>query len=1192
MNGPTKLATPRSMPLQLDDVSTRLRASLPEFQVTPPSPIRDGNSDDYFMFPVPRQNDDINSVKHANMTKRSDYDAYEHDSDISLHPDSDEERFLEQYIQLTAGYMETDQSWKETLEQPDTVANHREYENSDLTIPGQSGEIETSNDKCEFEVHSSTHAIDKSVPAVENKPNGESMNGMKTETRETTCEETSDIGEQSYHHQHDAQSMPLLTESNQNGAKIDEDSNIENDNESIENSSEYYSGNDEDYPTARTGCEILDPSADPLSIIPNVHKPTKHKIKDPFAALAKKIFKMVDQDEDNLLSKMELDKFFQSKSLVDISITSADIIKMNEDSKHKSENKTKKRKKSRKPKTGLHFPEFENLLTEILKYIYGKSTECTGTWVELDGPDSLIYFNKITGEMRYDIPEEYYTVIKEDVFEDVILDLLEKQEANHEKDSKNKNPKIKGELRRRDFEEMLSSISFCLLLSSEDQRQIRKLFKNDKSSFTHGEFIPIAKRLVLLVYEARHPSPHDWCMLVSPKTGNAYWFHKRNGEIRRFPPHSVIRAQQQELMEREREKAFLKQTVDELNEYKEKYAREKSQRENFEDQCSKLTEELKDTKEKLANTTEEFETSKSDLQAALQKLTTSETSLTQAEERIKSLESKEKILLMDVEKAELTVETMKKSLDNARSIRIEKETELTTIKSYLELKTKNLQNAEQTIEELQSSVEDLKSQVMDEIRRNEQMDRDLNCIAELKQQIVDKDEEISNIQNQLDERLLLLQLARKTAKDYKDRIKELENTVSAMDDLEKDLQISRCETLTLKKLLLGKDKLVIQKSQALELAKEVLQEIQNNDQFLHMVKKAGKKATVQATFPQGIKSQEDEAIENGLNTCIEHDHQMLYDELTEQLNSARATSPMRFPRSKPKKVCLDINTPPCNITTSSLNLIEKQAECKQNIGFLEYIADEHLTPRSNRETNKTSVGQNRQNKALLNVRNSSSTDGRTSQNLNTSPGDKLFDRLKSAYSIYLPNDSFQNFRSVEHHNVADVRLETPQIPEQQKENGFEIVTVSSVSSRSTTRPPSSTSTSSSAQPPLPKLTKYEKDQLMLELIHVGDRVQVNLGPCKERSSPYYSGIVKFVGSVDREYASFRPLIGLKLDEPVGDTDGVYKGKRYFTVPLRHGKFVKATKIVSVLNPRAGRYKTIDESTIEYLRAKQQSFKNR
>ena len=38
---------------------------------------------------------------------------------------------------------------------------------------------------------------------------------------------------------------------------------------------------------------------------------------------------------------------------------------------------------------------------------------------------------------------------------------------------------------------------------------------------------------------------------------------------------------------------------------------------------------------------------------------------------------------------------------------------------------------------------------------------------------------------------------------------------------------------------------------------------------------------------------------------------------------------------------------------------------------------------------------------------------------------------------------------------------------------------------------------------------------------------------------------------------------------VGDTDGIFEGRRYFEVPKKYGKIVKITRVLSVLDSKVG-----------------------
>ncbi|KAI9335598.1 hypothetical protein DFJ73DRAFT_798802 [Zopfochytrium polystomum] len=63
------------------------------------------------------------------------------------------------------------------------------------------------------------------------------------------------------------------------------------------------------------------------------------------------------------------------------------------------------------------------------------------------------------------------------------------------------------------------------------------------------------------------------------------------------------------------------------------------------------------------------------------------------------------------------------------------------------------------------------------------------------------------------------------------------------------------------------------------------------------------------------------------------------------------------------------------------------------------------------------------------------------------------------------------------------------------------------------------------------------------------------------------GMVKYVGAFDPQPHSGL-WCGIKLDRPLGNHDGVVKGKRYFSCEEHHGLFVRVDRIESVLRPKS------------------------
>ena len=79
-------------------------------------------------------------------------------------------------------------------------------------------------------------------------------------------------------------------------------------------------------------------------------------------------------------------------------------------------------------------------------------------------------------------------------------------------------------------------------------------------------------------------------------------------------------------------------------------------------------------------------------------------------------------------------------------------------------------------------------------------------------------------------------------------------------------------------------------------------------------------------------------------------------------------------------------------------------------------------------------------------------------------------------------------------------------------------------------------------------------------VHIGDRCLLGDGTRR--------GEVKYVGKVgDLGYGYF---VGVLLDEPMGDCDGTYKGKKYFECNKNYGIFVRPTYI------KCGDFPPVDE----------------
>lgn len=98
---------------------------------------------------------------------------------------------------------------------------------------------------------------------------------------------------------------------------------------------------------------------------------------------------------------------------------------------------------------------------------------------------------------------------------------------------------------------------------------------------------------------------------------------------------------------------------------------------------------------------------------------------------------------------------------------------------------------------------------------------------------------------------------------------------------------------------------------------------------------------------------------------------------------------------------------------------------------------------------------------------------------------------------------------------------------------------------------------------------------VMSQVKLGTRVLAKLKRSQFDLDPQQlTGVVKYIGKIDSEFIDNQVYVGLKLDEPVGDTDGLVKGKRYFTCPPKHGKIVKMSNIIALLPNKSVFYRPV------------------
>lgn len=98
-------------------------------------------------------------------------------------------------------------------------------------------------------------------------------------------------------------------------------------------------------------------------------------------------------------------------------------------------------------------------------------------------------------------------------------------------------------------------------------------------------------------------------------------------------------------------------------------------------------------------------------------------------------------------------------------------------------------------------------------------------------------------------------------------------------------------------------------------------------------------------------------------------------------------------------------------------------------------------------------------------------------------------------------------------------------------------------------------------------------------VNKGDRVMIQSKITGEEKMNV-TGLVKYVGRLGTGGNTPSMFVGLKLDLPVGDTDGHVGGKQYFQCPPDQGKVVKMSDIHAKMNPRTRNYSRVRPMTFD------------
>ncbi|XP_067652519.1 CAP-Gly domain-containing linker protein 1-like [Haliotis asinina] len=659
------------------------------------------------------------------------------------------------------------------------------------------------------------------------------------------------------------------------------------------------------------------------------------------------------------------------------------------------------------------------------------------------------------------------------------------------------------------------------------------------------------------------------------------WGRRRVGLQKPDAEKAIIKQLKASLTEGEKE---LKAKQDELDNFKGKYNREREEKKKLQEDYDRLLSSQGDASQKLVLANESLEKLRLEAKKKNDQMEKQQRAMNVMEDRMRNLE----IRASEVEKAELTLESTKKNLEVAVAESRSKDTEIRKMASQCEEKDMKLHAANEKITTLEKKMNDLKLQVRHELMKNENIEKGLETIPRLKEEIVDRDKRIKKLIKEVEEKTALMTAARKAVRDYKDKLRDADKKLDASKDLDLELQLARCEVATLKKLMSGKDSLVLQKCQALDLAKEVIDSLNTSSvdpEKLGRIQKVLERLCNPADPPK-----EEDTTKEGDTTKV--------GDTSLPTESSVSSNVVMSDRSGGSKSRMGLLRP-----SSSPHINDSNKENMINVNINPYSMDNSHADHSQRASPFPDRPRHHRN------------------NMPTRPKTAQVRRSASFHdpSFHLPTSRSSSFRSSANTdtrcNGHVYKSETRTSYKFQPSLDYSIGV--SESKRKQTRPYSATMGSPTEDSDsdtgwsvpyntellqrlsheqrvaLSNMTAADKDKLLMEVINIGDRVTISV-PQKaprygrKKVKPIvYTGMVKYRGNLDKEYYDARMYAGLKLDEPIGDSDGTYKGKRYMFTPAEHGKFVKMRDITLILNVQTGHYMPLAQMMLLHLVKKAQ-----
>lgn len=678
----------------------------------------------------------------------------------------------------------------------------------------------------------------------------------------------------------------------------------------------------------------------------------------------------------------------------------------------------------------------------------------------------------------------------------------------------------KGYVNKEEFTQMLQSQQMLEYLTDEDIAQLQQYFEgipDEKASYT--EFYPLAKELILKVYRVKDPSESEWCQLTSPIVG-VFWFNKYTGETKR----------DLQITERQQEIAFLNKTYAELEAVNFELEQYKAENRELQNEVAQASEEQEALATQLYETGHALDQANTEIQRQEEETAEMRAIMAAKDQETEQLRRE----FSEIAKLKETLSHREQELINARDtieIRDESITQrdrgMSELQRQMDAITDRLKNASGVVDAKDSTISTQQRQLVTAQERAKEYERQLPELASNKLALQD---ELQTTKQTLEEKNSTLGQARKQLKSTRDRNMEMERELEKLSQTQEKLRNSESEIRTLKSFLTTKTAMVEKRKKELRDTRVKMAELEEKD---------GRRAVILADVLEKTARQYQQQVAGmpsgtvkgvSFGVPITH-HATAPSMLLSELRPASAPAIPPDGESEAAPQMYDLSPPPRVIKTFTL---------------------QKTTP-----TTAPSLGQGTGRQA--------SKKGRVrSRTVPKLPPIRPAAQRKSF--VFTTSNDVRQQQKAKDYTLMEHAASNPQCScELCKTNASSLQSEAGLAFTQTGGVP---------------VYCNEGDPREVALagqLHTGVRVLIKMKQSEFDLEPQtLTGIVKYVGKIDSEFIDNRIYVGVKLDEPVGDTDGVVKTKRYFTCPPKHGKVVRITNVIAVLPNKSVFYKSLQE----------------